>query len=184
MHILLDIGHADGTGAQGNGLEEHAVATTIVAQLKPMMEGQGYKVTVLDYPNLTNTQDLNRTVKEANIIYHAEADRSQIIGISIHCDCSDNAEAHGGHVCYHPASTKGKAIAQAIAQPLAQLLPGRAETTVAHKWLYVLNGTSAPWVLCECGFISNAHDAQIQRDDPGSIAQAIAKGINDYIKTI
>ena len=36
MNIALDIGHANNTGARGNGREEYAVAKTIAGHLAPM----------------------------------------------------------------------------------------------------------------------------------------------------
>lgn len=37
-----------------------------------------------------------------------------------------------------------------------------------------------PWVLCECGFISNTGDADIMKHHPESIANAIAEGVRDF----
>lgn len=37
-----------------------------------------------------------------------------------------------------------------------------------------------PWVLCECGFISNAGDADIMKHHPESIANVIAEGVHAY----
>ena len=50
MNIALDIGHANNTGARGNGREEYAVAKTIAGHLAPMLRVQGRAVTVIDSP--------------------------------------------------------------------------------------------------------------------------------------
>lgn len=171
MKIALDVGHANGTGARGNGLEEHAVATQIVKHLKESLEDAGHAVTVIDFPEMSNASDLNATVKAANA-------GGYDFGISIHCDASDNEAARGGHVCY--VSNSGLKLARAIAGPLADLLPGRSETTVKRTGLAVLNGTHPTWVLVECGFITNAGDSEIQRDEPEAIAKAIAEGVSVY----
>jgi N-acetylmuramoyl-L-alanine amidase len=174
MRIALDIGHANGTGARGNGLEEHAVAKTIVCALASKLSAMGHDVTVIDFPEMSNRDDLNATVKAAN-------SGNYNLGVSIHCDCSDSSAAKGGHVCYFPSSKKGKALAEAIAKPLSTLLPGRANTTVERGNLAVLKQTNPVWVLCECGFISNEGDAQVMKDNPGAIAEAIAQGIKVYL---
>lgn len=173
MNIALDIGHAKGTGARGNGLEEHAVASSIAHHLFYALRTQGHTVHVLDFPDKGNQEDLTSTIRVAN------ADGYDF-GISIHCDCSDNPEAHGAHVCFYPGSVQGSRLAACIADPLADLLPGRANTIQARPGLAILKQTRMPWVLCECGFISNTGDADIMKHHPESIANAIAEGVNAY----
>ena len=173
MKIAIDIGHANGTGARGNGLEEHEVATSIGTHLAVMLEEQGHEVDIIDFPEMSNRDDLNATIKEANSAYYD-------FGLSIHCDCSDNVEAHGAHVCYYSAS--GKRLADCITSRLCKLLPGRANQTVRRTDLAVLKQTKPTWVLCECGFISNPDDATMMRIAPNCIAQQIALGIKDYLQ--
>jgi N-acetylmuramoyl-L-alanine amidase len=171
MQVLLDIGHANHTGASGNGLEEHEVALSIGNALKELLEEAGYKTTLLDYPTLSNSQDLRQTAIAANRL--TTYTDGGTIGISLHCDASDNAEAHGGHVCYHPFSTRGQLLATGIAQHM----------TVERPKLYILNATAAPWVLVECGFITNPNDAVIMSTNAKGIAQAIADGVADYVRS-
>lgn len=171
MNIIIDIGHAAGTGARGNGLEEHAECTAIAAYLADLCRKAGHTVWSLDFPHESNARDLALTVEQANRL---PAD----IGISLHCDCSDNATAHGGHVCY--LSTKGERAARAVARHLCALLPGRAAGVVKRENLMVLKKTRAPWILCECGFISHAGDAAIIHGKPLDIARAIFKGVQEY----
>lgn len=174
MNIALDIGHAKGTGARGNGLEEHDVACVIARHLFAQLKDMGHTVHVLDFPDKGNTEDLNATIKVAN------ADGYDF-GISLHCDCAhDRQNACGAHVCFYPGSVQGSRLAACIAEPLADLLPGRANTIQARPGLAVLKQTRMPWVLCECGFISNAGDADIMKHHPESIANAIAEGVRDF----
>lgn len=173
MKIALDIGHASGTGACGNGLEEHAVAEEIAGNLAIMLREQGYAVDMIDFAERSNAGDLAETIKRANA-------GNYDFGISIHCDCSDNPQAKGAHVSY--LTQRGQVLAQAIAEPLAELLEGRAEKTVKRDNLAVLKQTRPVWVLCECGFISNADDAAVMRDCPDAIARRIAEGISNYCK--
>lgn len=174
MNIALDIGHANNTGARGNGLEEHAVATTIVDHLFTALKDQGHNVHVIDFPNMSNSEDLNATIQAANA-------GGYDIGISVHCDCAhDKPDAHGAHVCFYPGSVAGSRLAACIAEPLADLLPGRANTIQSRPGLAVLKQTRPVWVLCECGFISNAGDADVMKHHPESIANAIAEGVDTY----
>ena len=188
--ICIDIGHAAGTGATGNGLEEHGVAVQIAAHLARYLRERGHNVSVIDYPHLTNAADLNATVRAINA-------GSYNLAVSLHCDSSDNPDACGAHVCHHRTyhkngaftdSVQGKALASAIAGPLCKLLPGRADPVQARpdrkkklSGLQVLRATRPPAVLCECSFITNAIAAEMMKNRPELIAQAIGDGILDYI---
>lgn len=169
-NIIIDIGHANGTGAKSMGCEEHKTCCAIATHLREQLESTGHSVTVIDFPEMSNRDDLNATVREAN----AMADQSDF-GVSLHCDCSDNKAAHGGHVCY--VSESGRILAERISQSLCRLMPGRVEKTVRRTGLQILNKTRVPWVLVECGFISNEHDRAVLTRRPQDLAHAIAAGI-------
>lgn len=172
-HIIIDIGHARGTGARGCGMEEHARCEIIANFLAARLRNDGYAVTVLDYPDSTNREDLVATVKAANGISRAA------FGISLHMDAAEEEEAHGAHVCY--VSNTGKRMAESIAKWLCTLLPGRASKTVKRGDLYILKHTRAPWVLVECGFITNPEDAATA---PQVVAECIAAGVRHYFEEV
>lgn len=176
MKIAIDIGHANNTGARGNGLEEHAVAKVIGAWLAGLLRGENHEVNVIDYPQDSNSTDLNKTITAANIGCYD-------FGLSIHCDASDNAEAKGASVLFYPGSVQGSKLAVCIAEPLCRMLPGRANSVISRPGLAVLKKTQAPWVLVECGFITNKHDSAILRDRPEQIANAIKNGVLEYINS-
>lgn len=171
LRIAIDIGHANGTGARGNGMEEHERCALFAELLRPMLESHGHTVKLFDYPTMSNRDDINATVAAVN---RWGAD----LGISLHCDAADNHAASGAHVCYKSAA--GLEIARPIAHHLGMLLPGRAEKVVKRDNLAMLNATRPAWVLCECGFITSPRDADTIRNHPQDIAAAIANGIRDY----
>lgn len=173
MKIAIDIGHANQTGARGNGLEEHEVAAQIGHWLATLLRTGGHVVEVIDYPESSNTRDLEKTIWAANI-------GGYDIGLSLHCDASDNPDAHGGHVCFFPGSVPGSRLAVCVADKLCRLLPGRANAVMARPGLAVLRRTQCPWVLCECGFITHSGDAGVMREHPERIARAIAEGVNEF----
>lgn len=173
MKIAIDIGHARGTGARGNGREEHALCADIAAELADALAAKGYMCHVVDFPQMSNRDDLVATVREINRI-------APDISVSLHCDASDNPSAHGAHVCY--VSARGGKLARAVAGPLCSLLPGRAEPVVRRGDLYVLKNTVCPAVLVECGFITHQYDCHIASQRPGAVADAIAQGVEDYVK--
>ena len=173
MKVAIDIGHARMTGARGNGQEEHAVCADIAAELAHELASKGHVCHLVDFPDMSNRDDLVATVREINNI-------KPDISISLHCDASDNPAARGAHVCY--VSAAGRRLAEAIAEPLCALLPGRAQRVVRRGDLYVLRHTVCPAVLVECGFITHAFDCHIVTQRTEAVADAIAQGVVDYAK--
>lgn len=174
MNFLIDIGHANGTGARSldNKYEEHALCTTIATHLYALLMDAGQYPRTIDFPYETNRNDLNDTVRLVNSLANIAA------GISLHMDASGSTTAQGAHVCY--ISPKGAKLADAIASPLCSLLPGRAEHIVRRPDLYILKHTVPLWVLCECGFITNPGNCSLAVNHPQLIARAIASGLASF----
>lgn len=169
--IIIDIGHANGTGARGFGWEEHESNVAVAAHLKSLLKACKIEVIVLDFPEADNATDLSLTKSTANSI---GAD----LLISLHHDASDSPSAKGAHVIYYKDSSKK--YAQAVSEKLVKLFPGRSETVVQRSNLAILK-VNMDAILCESGFITNQYDNQIQRNYPEKIAQAILEGLEQFI---
>lgn len=175
-HIIIDVGHANGTGARGNGQEEHNLCSKVAYHLKTALREAGIKITVLDFPYLDNRADLNRTINAAN------AEIGVSFGISLHMDAASNTKAKGAHVIY--TTEKGGKVAKAIAKPLCSYMPGRASKVVDRDNLGVLNRTRAPWALIELGFITSPDDIKKLMDDPKTAENELAPLIDVLKKGI
>ncbi len=195
--IAIDVGHADGSGARGNGLEEHAVCSEIAVALKECLESfrlQSFGAEVVDFPERGNSGDLVATVQAVNaggydacVSLHMDA-ASRIAGYErIICDDGSvesepiyepDPVPHGAHACYY--SCKGKKLAKEIALRLCGQLPGRAQQVVQRTDLYVLRKTKPVAVLVECGFITHAGDAAWVKAHVVEVARAIALGVAAY----
>ena len=180
-HIIIDIGHANNTGARGFGYEEHELCSIVGKKLKKRIEKHGHKVTLLDFPTLDNKEDLRRTISTAN------ATKGVAFGLSLHMDAASNTTAHGGHVCF--TSTKGRELACAIAGHLVKEMPGRAVQAQKRTDLAMLNQTKAPWALIELGFITSPKDIKKLVDDPDTeenelkpLMKALEEGVLDCIE--
>lgn len=173
--IAIDVGHARGTGAAGNGQQEHEVCTLIARELLACLQRMGLQADVIDFPDKSNKQDLAATISAVNAGGYR-------CSVSLHCDCSDNEAAHGAHVCHR--SLQGYTLAAEIADRLCPLLPGRAQRVVRRMDLAILRRTVPVAVLVECGFISHAHDVNVQVRLPHLIALKIAEGVQSYVKNI
>lgn len=169
--VAIDVGHADGTGASGHGLEEHAVAAEVAELLKEYLEHDGIGADIIDFPDKSNSADLAASVRQINAGGYR-------LAVSLHCDCSDNPAAHGAHVCH--ISLMGYTVAAEIADRLCELMPGRAKKVVRRPELYFLRRTDCVAALVEMGFISNEEDAQKLQNCKRQIALKIAEGIKVY----
>jgi len=170
MNIAIDIGHADGTGARGNGLEEHAQSAITADYLEADLRRRGHTVTIIDFPERGNRPDLNATIAAINA-------GNYDLAISLHMDASDNPAARGAHVCYR--SERGENFAREVAATVCPLLPGRSEHTVRRTDLAILNRTTCPAILVELGFITNADDCNIVIYNRAPLATAIGAGIDN-----
>ncbi len=170
--IALDIGHANHTGAFGNGLDEHEVCAKLSGLLRHSLEAiiPGCTVEVFDFPELNNTDDFVATARAVN-------DGSFDISVSLHCDSAETSTAKGAHVIYYKSEAKRLAIE--IADQICDLLPGRANT-IDKRNLYVLREVNCPGVLVENGFLSNLQDAEFLKSNLRVLAEHIAQGIKNY----
>ena len=180
MKIAIDIGHAERTGSVTKLADEHKVAAAHALVLKKLLEthAQGnFEVDVLDFPTLSNSKDLTATVRAVN------AGGYDVL-VSLHCDCSENEDACGAHVCYHAGSKKGRELAKQIAGRLCPVMPGRAtwvqprpDSKKGLSGLKILRETVPPAVLVECGFISNEEDVRTMVSRRFKCMHAVAAGI-------
>ena len=173
--IAIDVGHARGTGAFGNGLQEHEVCEQIALYLRNELHAHGLCVGVYDFPGMSNTGDLVATAQAVNAGGFG-------LCVSLHCDSATSGDARGAHVIY--VSETGEKVAASIAKHLCPIMPGRANRTVKRGNLYILNNTRCPAVLVECGFLTNTRDASMLRDEKKQIARAIAAGIVEFIDNV
>lgn len=173
MKIGIDIGHANGTGARGGGEEEHELSKHIGHWLATILRTGGHVVEVIDYPDSSNTRDLEKTIWAANI-------GGYDVGLSLHCDASDNEGARGASVLFYPGSVKGSKLAVYTADKLCREMQGRANAVMSRPNLAVLRRTRCPWVLVECGFITNEGDRKILKEQPEKVAGWIAEGVLAY----
>lgn len=210
-HIIIDIGHADGTGARScydPSIEEHATCVPVGKRLAEILRARGHEVDVIDFPEHSNSSDLNSTISKANslgadllISLHRDAATIQkpIYGPKEYEDPEgvdpdyepndneiiykdfDNNDARGAHVCYY--SSSGKKLASCIADRLCAILPGRAEQVQLRQNLAILKRTKPVAVLCELGFITAAADRYIFDTRREDICLAIADGVGVYLSS-
>lgn len=167
--IVIDAGHGgiDG-GAIGKttGITESELNLVYAKMLKQICEEYGMKVVMTRsdmaglYNETAKSKKKSEMEKRKEIIKKANPD----FVVSIHMNSFGSESVRGAHVFYAEGSTAGEALAQSIADVLSKNI------SYAHKNAkigdyYVLNCTSNPSVLVECGFLSNAEEEVLLQDE-------------------
>lgn len=178
MRILLDAGHGGkDPGAVHGGLEEKDLTLAIVLRLRDTLQNFGYSVLC--------TRDHDETI--------SPSERARMINeftpnafVSIHCNASDNAEAHGIETFYRDG--KDELLAQAIHFSVVEGegLDDRGvkvDTETLGKRLAVLNNPDIPACLCEIGFITNEEDIGVITN-PSLVASAVALGVMEWSESV
>lgn len=184
MKIYIDAGHnysgAD-TGAPGNGLKEQDITVQVGQKLMGLLERHGIDVKCSRY-NLTD--NLGSTVNQSLTKRYTEANEWKAnYFVSLHCDSAVSASAQGSHICIYGKGGNAEKMAKAINPYLLQMgLTGRSSVIVERPELAVLKKTNMPAILIEMGFISNKRDSDIQKNKQDELAEAITKGLCDFLK--
>ncbi len=179
--VVIDAGHGgfDG-GATGavTGAIEAELNLSVAEYLSNELTSKGYYVimTRADSEALAETKkaDMNR---RSEIMRLEGVD----VVVSIHMNKFGDPTVSGPMVFYMKNSAEGKALAESVMGSLCSELE-RPLRYANPEDLFVLREPTAPSVLVECGFLSNADD-EAQLLDPAyrqRLAKAIAEGIDEY----
>ena len=182
IKIYLDQGHNPvnpNAGAEGNGLREQdivfriGVETAALLNSDPAFEARLSRPSADTQLGTSNASSLAARVQEANA-WGAD------YFISLHTNASDLSAATGSEAFAFAQNSAGFRLGEDIVAGLeAQTgLPNRG--TFTRPSLYVLKRTAMPAVLVELGFITNARDARLMRDEPELFARGVYDGILRY----
>lgn len=106
--------------------------------------------------------------------------------VSIHNNASGSPRPGTGWEVYHyPGSVRGQVVAQRIAHYMKVANPLYFRGIKSAKF-QVLQGTTMPAVLLECGFVDNINDLKVIQDprNQANISMAISLGLLDYAKGV
>lgn len=167
--VILDPGHGgfDG-GAQGGGINEKEINLAIAQNERLLCELFGF--------NVVMTRDSDISIHDEGSGSIREKKRSDLhkrlgimtgspsgVSVSIHLNKFPQSYVHGAQVFYSPKSKDSDTLAQTIQDSFRLLLQPDNDRVIkkADKDLFILyNNDVTPAVIVECGFISNAEEAQ------------------------
>ncbi len=183
IKIFIDQGHnptgSHNTGAQGFGLFEQDITYQIGVYLADLLRAdprfevrlsRPTPTTVLGTTNATSLSERVRLANEWPANYF----------VSIHANANVNPSINGAEVYVYAYYTQAYWLAQHILESIVANTALADNGVRVNPSLYVLRRTKMPAVLVETGYLTNAGDAEILRDNQEEIAYAIYLGILKY----
>ncbi len=179
--VVVDAGHggADGgaTGA-GTGIAEAELNLSVARLVESNLKAAGFRVVM----TRSNEKMLGSSKKEdmqtrAEIMSGEDVD----LVVSVHMNSFSDRSVHGPMVFYRKDSVEGERLAAAVCDAVCDAI-GHPRRLASPGDYFVLRQGSAPAVLVECGFLSNAGDEQKLMDPvhQRKLADGIAAGISAY----
>lgn len=181
--VVLDAGHggADG-GAVGlkTGVVEAGLNLTMVRLVEAALHGQGVRVVLTRTDENALAQGKNADMRaRKEIISAPDVD----LVVSIHMNKFSDRTVSGPMVFYMKGSEPGQRFAEIMVRNVCEAI-GRPNRIANPGDYFMIRECSAPAVIVECGFLSNAEDELLLQDPAHQkkLAQGIAAGILEYIK--
>lgn len=208
--VMLDAGHGfDDIGASSALLgdtNEAQINLDIVLRMKAMLEDAGIVVLMTHDTNAVEgrvSASLGGEMPLRDLVLLQPDDRAALANtqdidlyVSLHCDSiPTNPDASGMRMYFHKNS-EFSGVRNAAAEALAAYLSVGFDAVIDGKTplikeksddeaYYVIKYVTAPSVLCEIGFITNAEDASSMLDPAWreDVARGLCDGISYYIAT-
>ncbi|MGN0431850.1 MAG: N-acetylmuramoyl-L-alanine amidase [Lachnospiraceae bacterium] len=186
--VVLDAGHGgDDPGKVGiNGALEKDVNLEITLLVKKYLEMDDIRVVLTRetkeglYDSSASNKKVQDMKRRIAVIEEVQPD----VTVSIHQNSYPEEYVHGAQVFYYTGSSEGQKLAEKIQNRLiVGADPENTRQIKANDSYYLLKKTSTPIVIVECGFLSNAKEAE-KLSDPeyqAALAWEIHLGIIQYL---
>jgi len=172
-YIVIDPGHGGSDcGATRNGIYEKNITLDVSKRVTELLRKKGYDVRM--------TRENDQTVSLQDRVEFSENIDPDAF-VSIHVNSSNSAAPNGLETHYYKENSLQ--LAKTVHASMLNHISANNRGLFKSKF-YVINHTTAPAILVEIGFISNASErAQLVSESrKQATAKAIAEGINDYFK--
>ena len=176
--LLIDTGCGGGNVRRlASAFTDKEIDLAVSLKLEALLESLGYQVV------MTRSTDVAMELDErADLANAAGAD----LFVSIHSNAADGwPDYQGIFTYYHPSSSLGAILAQAVQTPLCQITGG-IDRGIQSADFVVLRETDMCAVLVEMGFMSNSQELNRLLDGAyqDKLAQGIAQGIIRYLNAL
>lgn len=188
--VVLDAGHGgDDPGKIGiNGALEKDVNLAITLLVKQYLEESDIRVVLTRETSegLYDAGASNKKVQDMKRRIGIIEECSPDVTVSIHQNSYPEEYVHGAQVFYYTGSEEGKALAEKIQRRLVEGAdPENKRQVKANDSYYLLKKTRVPIVIVECGFLSNAKEAEklCTEEYREKLAWQIHLGIVQYLNS-
>lgn len=169
--VFIDPGHGGSdSGAVGNGLKEKDINLSVGLKVKKLLEERGVSVKM--------SRETDKAVNLSDRPAQANSWGADCF-LSIHCNSASSNSAQGVET-FHYSSSDG--LAQAVqSQIIANTSLWHKNRGVKKQNFCVIRESKMMSALVELAFINNASDSQLLRDKQDGFAEALARGIIQYL---
>lgn len=179
--VVIDAGHGgDDPGKVGiNNALEKDINLQIAEKVKRHLEKNGIEVVMTredDVMEETKLEDMKKRVELINKTKPA-------IAVSIHQNSYPDSSVKGAQVFYYTGSEISKEAASLMQEELRKKDNENTRQIKDNNNFYMLKKTEVPTIIVECGFLSNAGEAEklVSDEYQEQMAQAICSGIMTWL---
>ncbi len=186
--VVIDAGHGGidgGVSGKISGVKESDLNLDIAKKLKDEFEKSGVNVVMTrnSYGGLYGTtakgfkmRDMKKRIK---IINSANAD----LMISVHLNYYSSSSRRGATAFFAEGKEEGERLANSVQKYFNRSSGQEREFSALKGDYYLLNQSTCPAVICECGFLSNEQDEKLLLTEEyrAEIAKLIFLGAVEYL---
>jgi N-acetylmuramoyl-L-alanine amidase len=186
--LIIDPGHGgeDGGAVAEDGTVESGVNLSIALKLEELARLTGYDTTMTRREDVSIHDSDASTLRQKKVSdLHNRVDLcNQVEGgvlVSIHQNSLPSSKKTQGAQVFYNGVDGSEALAQAIQESLNASVNGDHPKTAKRidSSVYLMENTTCPAVLVECGFLSNAQETELLKDQDYQrrLAAAILAGV-------
>lgn len=189
--VVIDAGHGgeDGGAVSELGSLEKDINLDICLTLEKLLIQSGVNTEMIRTTDTSVHDESAQTTRERKVsdihnrVETANSDSNNIL-VSIHQNHFSESQYFGTQVFYSRNHANSQVLAENIRTAVTSLLqPENTRKCKQSSDVYLLDNTTVPAVIVECGFLSNPDEAYLlsQEDYRDSMAYSIYLGILEYI---
>ncbi len=179
--VVIDAGHGGkDPGKVGvNDVLEKDLNLQIAKKIKLCLEKQGITVIMTREDDSMAENKVTDMKKRVELINDTKPD----ITVSIHQNSYSQTDVRGAQVFYYSHSKEGEQAARVLQEELKTIDSENTREVKANDTFYMLKKTEVPTVIVECGFLSNAEEAEKLKEEAyqQELAEVICRGIVKWL---
>ena len=190
--IIIDAGHGgeDGGASSASGILEKNINLAISLKIKTLLDTLGFEtlMTRTDDSLIYDESCSSMREKKVSDIHNRMSILEKYpnsIFLSIHQNHFSESKYNGAQVFYSKNNSESEVIAEILQQSICSQLQNDNDRMIKPSGteIYLLYHAKTPAVMVECGFLSNAGEAQKLNDETyqTQMSMAIVDGLINYL---